>query len=183
MGEAHLEFLQMATESGIPAPLPDLPTDQHLKKDLQAIPGKQTPMKETKYEKEYDAFCHWAALPKDVRKPRKLMDFEKTWKLPKNYTAYFRQREDYQERRTKYFYDWLMDLWPDAVYAAYTRAMRNSTADFKVLADIISKNLDVSRPKVTVTPMLLVGVSPEKISKLMEPKEMQSVQQAEVVKE
>lgn len=184
MGDAHLEFLKIPTDTTIPVPqIEGLPTDQHLKKDLQPVTDKQRPMEKTKYEREYDAFCHWAALPKDVRKPKKLMEFEKAWKLPKNYTAYFRQREDYQEKRTKYFYDWLMDLWPDAVYAAYNRAMRSSTADFKVLAEIISKNLDVSKPKVTVTPMLLVGVSSEKINKLMEPKPVQPIQQAEIVKD
>lgn len=172
MTQIDLEFLKNPMNTSIPLPqMPAIPTSDHLKNDLTPVGNKSRPMKETKYEKEYDAFCHWSSLPKDLRKPKTLKQFEAKWGLPYNYSAYFRQRDDYQEKRTRYFYDWMMDMWPDAVYEAFKRAQRNSTSDFKVLAEIVGRNLDNAKPKVAVTPMLLIGVQPEKIDKLFQQKE------------
>jgi hypothetical protein len=179
MGQINLEFLKNPSDTSIPVPA--VANATHLQNNMPAIPGKQSVLKTTKYEREYDAFCRWAALPKDVRKPKRIIDFEKEWGLPKNYHEFFRQREDYQERRTKYFYDWLFEIWPDAVYEAYKRAMNRSTADFKVLAEIVGQKLEVTKPKMTVSPMVIVGVPQEDLNKLMQQK-IPPVVQGQVVK-
>lgn len=179
MSQVTLELLKNPSDTSIPIPSVDA---SHLQNNMPAIPGRPTQQKRMKYEKEYDAFCRWAALPKEQRKPKRIADFEKENGIPKNYHQHFRQRDDYQELRTKYFYEWLWDIYPDLVNAAYNRAMRNSTADFKVLSEIISKRMEVDKPRVSVSPMLILGVPQEKLDKLMQPKPVPPIQEAQIVK-
>ena len=123
-----------------------------------------------KYEREYDAYCRWAALPHDVRKPKRQEHFEKKWHLPKTYTAVFQRREDFQEKRLRYFWEWMMDKFPDVVYAVYQRALGKSSKDANIFVDLISKYINPERPKVSISPMVLVGVPQEKIDNLFVPK-------------
>ena len=180
---SSLEFFTNLNNTSIPTPTAAPPDPEFLSKTFRAIPGKQTPMKTTKYEKEYDAFCHWTALPEELRNPKTLGQFERRWGIPKNYTAHFREREDYQSRRLKYFWNWYMELWPNLIYRAYQRAMKTSTADFKALSELVARNAEAVAPKMAVTPLVILNVAPEKTEKLFEPKQVAPVKQAQIVKE
>ena len=46
-----------------------IPSPAYLTKQLAASPTENDQVM-TKYAKEYEAFCRWAALPKDLRKPK-----------------------------------------------------------------------------------------------------------------
>ena len=149
----------------------DIPDPSYLTKEFTAIPHivkRESSMKE--HAVAYEQFCRWASLPSYVRKPTTAQGFEKKWGLPKGYHNKFRTREDYQQKRTFYFYEWVLDRWPGAVDAAFKRAMKDSSADFKILADMIGKRTEVNRPAVNIAPMVIVGVAQEKIDKLFTPK-------------
>ena len=186
MNTPSLEFLKppddtigtnqnQSTKIPIP-PLPPIPDPSFLKNELTplipaargAAPLEQRDLR--KYDKEFDEFCRWAAFPDYLRKPRTAIAFEKKWGLPKSYTFHFRMREEYQQKRTFYFYEWFMDKWPNLVDKAYKRAMGDSTADFRVLAEMVVKKIDVEKPQVNVSPMVIIGVPQERIDKLFTPK-------------
>jgi hypothetical protein len=40
-----------------------------------------------KYGREYDAYCKWSSLPKELRKPKTAVAFEVKWRLPKGQTT------------------------------------------------------------------------------------------------
>lgn len=173
--EEDLSFLKVKEEdTRIPIPSPDflkkIYKDQATKKDT----GIGRPFEK---EKEYDAYCKWLALPKDLRKPKKLYQFEDKWGLPRGYTQLFVEREDFQQRRLQYFWEWMMDLFPDVVYAIYKRATKNSSVDARAFAEIILKKLDVEKPRVQVSPMILMGVPQEKIDQLFIPKGYEDVKE------
>lgn len=161
----ELTFLK-DKENKIPIPDPS-----YLKKSNNSA----TPVKETKYEREYDAFCRWSALPKDQRKPRKLKDFEKKWKIPQNYTEKFRLREDFEDRRLKYFWEWMMDRFPDVVQNIYKASDKNMKAS-QIFVDLIAKHIKIEKPPVNVPNMMLVGVPQEKIDSLFVPKGYENVE-------
>lgn len=143
---------------------------------LEKFPIPNESKRESKYEREYDAYCKWAALPREQRSPKKIIDFERKWGLPRTTTDDFRRREDFQQKRLGYFWDWMMDQFPDVVHAIYKRAIKNSPSDARVYAELIAKRLDVEKPKITVSPMVLIGVPQEKIDNLFIPKGFQDAQ-------
>lgn len=126
-----------------------------------------------KHERAYEAFCRWSSLPKELRKPKTAKSFEEKWSLPRSYTEKFTQREDFRNKRLTYFWDWMMDNFPDVVYSMYKRAVsggKSSAADAKAFAELISKHLDIERPQTLIQPIALIGVPQEKIEKLFIPK-------------
>lgn len=171
--EEGLSFLKPPDkETNIPIPSPDF-LRKIYKKPTE---GGQGTGELVKYEREYDAYCHWAALPHEVRKPKNQQLFEKKWNLPKNYLAKFHQREGFQEKRLGYFWEWMMDKFPNVVYAIYQRAMGKSSKDANIFVDLISKYISPERPRVQVSPMILVGVPQEKIDKLFIPEGYENIQ-------
>ena len=62
-----------------------------------------------------------------------------------------------------------MDLFPNVVEAAYKRAIKNSSVDARFFADLIGKRLDSEKPRLSVAPMVLIGVDQDKIDKLFIP--------------
>lgn len=125
-----------------------------------------------KYAKEYEQFCEWSALPKDLRKPKTAMEWERKHLLPKGYSNYFKSREDYMNKRLTYFWNWMMDLYPDVVYAVYQRASHAKGSDKAagIFIDLLSKKMNLDKPKVQVQPMVLMGVAQDKIDALFVPK-------------
>ena len=173
MQTPNLDFLK-PHEDNLDTKIP-IPDPSFLKTELPAIPRLQPVKKvESKYDKYYDKFCRWAALPYELREPKTLNEFEKKYGIVSGQTRYFRERDDYQQKRVYYFYEWMMDLWPDLVYKAYHRAMEDSTADFKILAELVGKKIDVEKPQMNISPMVIVGVSQEKIDKLFTPKSFEN---------
>jgi hypothetical protein len=138
-----------------------------------------------KHSEVYEKFCRWSALPKSSRKPKTIDMFEKKHNLPKNTTDRFRAREDFRNKRLTYFWDWMMDKFPDIVEAVYERAIRKSTADARIFAEIISHHIDVQKPESRITNFNLIGVPQEDIKKLFIPKgyvDKGDIPKAELVK-
>lgn len=150
-------------------PLPDF-----LNVEQKLVP-RQRKRKLEKHGKAYEAFCKWAALPEELRRPPTQEGFERKWYLPRNYTSYWKTKEDFQAKRLNYFWNNLMDWYPDVVYAIYRRAKRNSSSDAKTFVEIIGKRLDTDEPKTKMLPMMLVGVPQEKIDNLFIPKEYKDI--------
>lgn len=151
-----------------------IPSPEYLKKmtnDKSAHPG-DSDSKLVKYQKEYDAFCKWAALPKEERKPKTAAEFERKNFLPKGYTNYFKGRDDFMDKRLNYFWDWMMDLYPDVVHAVYKRSVsaKGSSKDAQIFIELLSKKLNLDKPKLQVQPMVLMGVPQDKIDALFTPK-------------
>jgi len=169
-----------------PVPLPDF-----LNLEKKFTPKEKNRPRD-KHDKSYIAFCKWASRPRDLRKPRTQMEFEKLWKLPIGYTTRWKDKEDFQARRLKYFWNWMFDRFPDVMYGVYTRAVGKSSADAKIFAEFVGKKLEQNKPKTRMTPFMLVGVPQEKLSGLFTPPkieeaiektvEMAKAQDAEVVK-
>lgn len=167
------EFIKLPdSDTRIPIPSPAV---------LRQIPRyKQSSKTVTKYnthEKAYDAFCKWIVLPESLRKPKKIYQFELKWDLPKRTTEYFREREDFDQRRMRYFWEWVMDKAPTVVETLYKKATRegNVTAA-RVYMELLSKKMDQVKPKLPVSSMMIVGIPQEKIDKLFTPKEYENIE-------
>lgn len=168
------------------APLDELTSQDLIKDDLETkipIPNPAYLKKKSvnegkagngpllKYAKEYDEFCKWASLPKDVRRPKTALEWERQKLLPRGYSDHFKARDDFSDKRLAYFWDWMMDLYPDVVYAVYRRAKDKSSKDAGIFIDLLSKKMKLDAPRLTVAPMILVGVPQDKIDNLFVPKE------------
>ena len=151
-----------------------IPSPEYLKKEQKS--GKPAGAPLTKYAKEYEEFCRWAAMPKDVRDPDTALAWERKHMMPKGYTNYFKQRDDFNDKRLTYFWEWMMDLYPDVVYAVYKRAIGKSSKDAGIFIDLLSKKMNLDKPRLEIQPMVLVGVPQDKIDKLFVPKEYQEAQ-------
>lgn len=152
-------------ETKIPIPSPD-----YLKKNAaKTDKGQGAPL--TKYAKQYEEFCRWAAMPKDVRDPESAVAWERKHMMPKGYTNFFKAREDFNDKRLTYFWEWMMDLYPDVVYAVYKRAIGKSSKDAGIFIDLLSKKMNLDKPRMEIQPMVLVGVPQDKIDKLFVPKD------------
>ena len=170
--DKNLSFLKKEVEKGESNKIP-IPTPDFLKTVYSTKVDKYNPTRGTgaliKYEKEYDAYCKWSALPKDLRKPKKQESFELRWHLPHKYATTFNYREDFQERRLKYFWEWMMDKFPDVVHAIYKESIGKNMKAAQIFVDLISKHMHIDKPQVQVSPMMLVGVPQEKIDALFVP--------------
>jgi hypothetical protein len=147
-----------------------IPSPTYLLKQSKLV-GKSTDQPMVKYAKEYDAYARWAALPKEERKPKTAVEWERKNKLPKGYTQFFRQREDFSNKRLTYFWEWMMDIYPEVVYAVYQRATAKKGSDKAagIFIDLLSKKMNMDKPRVQVQPMVLMGVQQEKIDALFTP--------------
>jgi hypothetical protein len=148
-----------------------IPSPEYLKK-MNSSKGhsENNDTKLVKYQKEYEAFCSWAALPKEERKPKTAVEFERKNMLPKGYTNYFKGRDDFNDKRLTYFWQWMMDLYPDVVHAVYKRAVGKSSKDAAIFIDLLSKKMQLDKPKMQIQPMVIMGVPQEKIDALFTPK-------------
>lgn len=153
---------QSQLETKIPIPSPDFLKKPH------KITSSATPL--TKYAKEFEKFCEWSALPKELRKPPDAKGFERKYMLPKGYTNYFKGREDYRDKTLTYFWEWMMDLYPEVVHATYKRAIAKSDKAATLFIELMNKHMNLDKPKVQVQPMILMGVPSEKIDALFTPK-------------
>lgn len=134
-----------------------------------------------KHNSAYTAYIKWSAMPKDLRDPKTKTMFEKTWKLPKGYCYTFEKRADFYEKKMKYFWDWVMDKFPDVVHAVYRRAITNSTADARIFADLVKQRMEsFAPPKAKMTPFVMVGVPQDKINALFTPEGYEEAQEAEL---
>lgn len=154
----------------------NLPIPDFLNVEKKLIPFERKRTME-KHEDAFKAFCRWAAQPEELRFPKTYKDFEIKWRLPKNYTHKWKEREDFQALRLKYFWNWMFDRFPDVVYAMYKRAIRSSSADARVFAELVGKKLETDKPVAQINPFVLVGVSQEKIDNLFVPKKYDEVMQ------
>ena len=152
-----------------------IPDPSYLGKVYGGKLGEGKDGKLEKYEKEYDKYCQWSALPKELREPKTQDKFEKKWKIPKSYSYTFRKRKDFQNRRLAYFWDWMMDSFPDVVYAMYKRAIDKSSVDARAFAELISKHIDVERPAQIIQSLAIIGVPQEKIDRLFIPKTFENI--------
>lgn len=153
-------------ETKIPIPNPSY----LMKESKLAGTAGTAPM--VKWQKEYDEFCEWSALPKELRKPKTAQEWEKKKLMPKGYTQYFKTREDFRTKTLTYFWDWMMDMYPDVVYSVYQRATNKKGSDKAagIFIDLLSKKMNLDKPRVQVQPMVLMGVPQEKIDSLFTPK-------------
>ena len=164
----EFETKEDAIDTKIPIPSPE-----YLKKmsnPASSHPGKSDP-KLIKYQKEYEAYCRWAALPRTERKPKTAVEFERKNFLPKGYTNFFRGRDDFNDKRLTYFWEWMIDLYPDVVHAVYKRAVdKGGSRDAQIFIELLSKKMKLDVPRLQVAPMVLMGVPQEKIDALFVPK-------------
>ncbi len=146
-----------------------IPSPEYLKKLNKERPTENRTL--VKYNKEYEEFCRWAALPKVERKPKTALDFEKKYLLPRGYTNYFKSRDDFNDKRLVYFWEWMIDLYPDVVHAVYKRAVdKGGSKDAQIFIELLNKRLNLDKPKLQVQPMILMGVPQDKIDALFVPK-------------
>ncbi len=151
-----------------------IPIPDFLNVEKKLIP-QQRNRKMEKHKDAYEEFCKWAASPTELRDPSTQKEFESLWKLPRNYTSKWKEKEDFQAKRLNHFWNRLFDWYPDVVYAIYRRAKRNSTADAKVFSDIIGKRLEIDKPVGRMTPFVMVGVPQDKIDQLFIPQTYKKV--------
>lgn len=162
--------IKPVSEKSIPIPSPD-----YLTKQLAPSNTKDEQIM-TKYAKEYEAFCRWAALPKDLRKPKTAKDFERKNYLPKSYTQFFKKRSDFRTKTISYFWEWMMDVYPDVVYSVYQQSVNSKNMKAAaIFIDLLSKKMNLDKPRVSVQPMVLMGVPQEKIDKLFVPKNYETI--------
>ena len=149
-----------------------IPNPSYLMKEskLAGTAGTQ-PM--VKHGKEFEEFCKWSALPKELRKPKTAQEWERKNKIARGYTHYFKTREDFRTKTLTYFWDWMMDMYPDVVYAVYQRATNKKGSDKAagIFIDLLSKKMNLDKPRVQVQPMVLMGVEQSAIDKLFTPKD------------
>jgi len=160
--------LDITHPESLPIPDPDFLKELAVKKN--SPDGKLV-----KYVKEYEYFCKWSALPTAEREPKTAIAWEKRYKVERGYTFRFKLRKDFQNKRLTYFWDWMMDKFPDVVYAMYQRAMNKSSVDARAFAELISKHIDIDKPIQIIQPLAIIGVAPEKINKLFVPKSYEDV--------
>jgi hypothetical protein len=132
------------------------------------------------HDRAYDAFCRWAALPDELRKPKTQKKFEEMWGLPDSYTYRMRQREGFQEKRMKYFWEWLMDKFPDVVYAVYKEARKGKSKQAETIIELVSKHINIDKPQQTIQTLNIIGVSQEALNKLAIPKGYEKIINAEI---
>lgn len=149
-----------------------IPNPSYLLKESK-LAGRKEDQTLTKYAKEYEDFCEWSSRPKELRKPKTAVEWERKNLLPKGYSQFFKQREDYSNKRLQYFWDWMMDLYPDVVYAVYQRASNAKGSDKAagIFIDLLSKKMNLDKPKMQIQPMVLMGVPQDKIDALFVPKD------------
>lgn len=124
-----------------------------------------------KYEKEYDKYCEWSALPKRLREPKTQDAFERKWKIPKKYSFSFRHRKDYENKRRMYFWRWMNDIYPDVVDTLYTQAtVKGNINAAKFFAELVAKHEEIEKPAQIIQPLAIIGVPQSKIEKLFVPK-------------
>lgn len=159
-----------------------IPNPSYLMKESKAV-GQRDSQPLVKYGKEYEKFCQWAALPKDLRKPKTAIEWEKKNLMPKGYTQFFKQREDYRNKTLTYFWEWMMDVYPDVVYSVYQESVnKKNMKAAQIFVDLLSKKMNLDKPKVQVQPMVLMGVPQEKIDALFVPKDYDKIIPGETVK-
>ena len=166
-------FIKEDNEVSVPIPSPDFLKELHVDNPNVAEDKNQQGL--YKHEKQYDAYCKWIALPKETRKPGTIGQFELKWRLPKGYSLYFHQRNDFQQKRLTYFWEWMMDKLPDVVHAIYKRATARSSKDASIFVDLIAKHIKLDKPNIQVSPMMLVGVPQDRIDALFVPKEYRDI--------
>lgn len=162
--------VRIQSEKEIPIPSPN-----YLTKQLAASSTENDQVM-TKYGKEYEAFCRWAALPKDLRKPKTALDFERKHFLPRSYTQFFKKRADFRTKTISYFWDWMMDVYPDVVYSVYQQSVNSKNMKAAaIFIDLLSKKMNLDKPRVSVQPMVLMGVPQDKIDRLFVPKDYETI--------
>ena len=181
------EFLNFDPLAAIPVPnapketVMTPPTARPVTSIMNA-PTKHNNAPLTKYEREYDAYCRWASLPEQERKPKTAAAFETKWKVAKGYSSEFRTRADFKQKVIGYWYEWLLEKWPTVAYAAYQQAVKGNSQHIKIFSDLIAKYMDIEKPKATIQPFMIVGVSQDKINSLFVPDDIKEVVEGEVVK-
>jgi len=168
MGDSF-DFLDTSKQS-IP-----FPTTEHLRSIEKSTKRNERGL--VKYEREYDAFCQWSAMPEAIRNPKTATAFEEKWKIPLGYVQNFKKRTDFRDRVLRYFWDWMMDSFPNVVYAVYKRAKDGNAPHAKIFAELISKHLEVDKPKSLIQPFMLIGVPQEKIDSLFIPQDMEKIEE------
>ncbi len=155
------------TDTKIPIPNPS-----YLMKESKNVMATHSQQPLVKYGKEFEEFCEWSAKPKELRKPKTAGEWEKKNLIPKGYSQYFKTREEFRTKTLSYFWDWMMDMYPDVVYAVYQRATNKKGSDKAagIFIDLLSKKMNLDKPRVQVQPMVLMGVDQSKIDKLFTPK-------------
>ena len=144
----QLDFLQLGSETKIP-----VPTVSHLEKTYKPKRiEKEADGIMTKHERAYDAFCRWSSLPHEIRSPKTLQQFEKKWKIPIGYTRNFRDRDEYRQKQLTYFWEWVLDHFPNVVYATYRGALKGSSAQSKIFTELVAKHLDIEKPVEKIQP-------------------------------
>lgn len=176
----ELENKEELTEEKINQ-LISIPSPEYVMKKNSLIKGSSTSavgtQKMTKYEKEYDEFCHWSAIPKAERKPKTVDEWERQHTIPHGYTKFFKKREDYRDKRLTYFWEWMMDVFPEVVYNVYKRALVSSPKDAAMFIDLIAKRMNLDKPRQQIQPMIIMGVAAEKIDALFTPKNYENVKE------
>jgi len=166
--DVKFDFLDTSKQS-IPFPSTD-----HLRK-IKKIENKNE-RNLIKHEREYDAYCQWRAMPEQIRDPKTANTFEKKWKIPEGYSQNFQRRTDFRDKVLRYFWDWMMDSFPNVVYAVYKKAKDGNAPHAKIFAELISKHLEADKPKQLIQPFMLIGVPQEKIDNLFIPQDMNKIE-------
>lgn len=166
--EIEADVIEESKTNDVKIPIPN-PT--YLLKESK-LAGRRDNQPLVKYQKEYEEFCRWSALPKELRKPKTAVEWERRNIMPKGYTQYFKQREDYTNLRLTYFWEWMMDVYPDVVYSVYQRATNAKGSDKAagIFIDLLSRKMNLDKPKVSVQPMILMGIPQDKIDAIFTPK-------------
>lgn len=172
----EFDFLKFNESSAIPVPSTDHLRSIKKSEPTNAIAKPQKPL--YKHEREYDAYCRWRALPEDLRKPKTVSAFEKKWHLPEKYSATFAHKDGFRDNVLKYFWEWMMDVFPNIVYASYKQAMKTDAnpQHIKILTELISKHLDIDKPAQVIQPFMIMGVSQDKIDGLFHPKSFDKIE-------
>jgi len=62
-----------------------------------------------------------------------------------------------------------MDKLPQVVEKVYERAITNSPKDAGLFIDLISKNLNIEKQRVTIMPIVITNISPDEAAPLFTP--------------
>ena len=167
--DAKFDFLDTSKQS-VP-----FPSTEHLRNIQKSTKGNERDL--VKHAREYDAYCQWSAMPDAIRNPKTATAFEQKWKIPTGYSYNFRNRTDFRDKVLRYFWDWMMDSFPNVVYAVYKRAKDGNAPHAKIFAELISKHLEADKPRQLIQPFMLIGVPQEKIDNLFVPQDMEKIEE------
>lgn len=166
MSSQPFQFIKLEQDASIP-----LPPMSEIEKLKNATIEKKDERVLNKHDKAYDDFCRWISVPEKNRVPKTMKDFERKYKLPNGYCSnVFKKRSDFYQRYYLHMWEWIRELYPNFIHEQYLQAVKaGNPSSIKFFGEMVAKDMSIEKPRDTIQPIMIVGVTQEKINKLFTP--------------